>query len=185
MPVKLTVVLSGRTISRHEFKDFQRLKVGRNEDCDVFIDNLGVSRVHCEIVKKPGFVQLRDMQSGNGTFVNGKQITTYNLNSGDLISLGERHARRFGLPDLAGTESVGRRPGMIGDTIDVERVAVHPARIVVLVAPGDLDLILSRRAVPGVARRRLDSHRTLVTHAEVRRIATSAVRAGYVAARKR
>lgn len=34
-------------------------------------------------------LQLRDLQSGNGTFVNGRQIQTHNLNDGDLISLGK------------------------------------------------------------------------------------------------
>lgn len=89
MPTKLTLILSGRTLARHEFKEYDRIRVGRNDDCEVPIDNLGVSRYHCEIVKKVGFVQLRDLESGNGTFVNGNRITNYNLNSGDLISLGK------------------------------------------------------------------------------------------------
>ena len=63
MATRLTLILSGRTLQRHEFKEFDRLVVGRNEDCDVPIDNLGISRQHCEIVRRPGYVQLRDLES--------------------------------------------------------------------------------------------------------------------------
>jgi pSer/pThr/pTyr-binding forkhead associated (FHA) protein len=87
---KLTLILSGRTLARHEFPDDQeRVRVGRSPDCEVTIDNLGVSRLHCEIVQKPGFFRLQDQESGNGTFVNGNRITTYNLNHGDVVSLGK------------------------------------------------------------------------------------------------
>lgn len=100
MAYKLTVILSGRTLSRHEFGDSQdRVKMGRSPDCEVVIDNLGVSRVHCEIVQKPGYFQLRDLQSGNGTFVNGARVDQYNLNQGDVISLG-KFTIRFEAEDL-------------------------------------------------------------------------------------
>ncbi|MBL4846747.1 MAG: FHA domain-containing protein [Planctomycetes bacterium] len=100
MAYKLTVVLSGRTLSRHELSDDdERVRMGRSPDCEVTIDNLGVSRVHCEIVQKPGYFQLRDLQSGNGTFVNGERVESYNLNQGDVISLG-KFTIRFEAEDL-------------------------------------------------------------------------------------
>lgn len=88
MPMKLTLTLSGRTLERYEF-DKDSVKIGRNEDCDVTIDNLGVSRYHSEILQKDGFFILRDLKSNNGTFVNGKRIESYNLNDGDEISIGK------------------------------------------------------------------------------------------------
>jgi len=87
MSVKLTLILSGRTIDRFEFADFERLKVGRGEDCEVRIDNLGVSRHHCEIVRQGGFTVLRDLGSNNGTLVNGAKVEVHNLNSGDVITV--------------------------------------------------------------------------------------------------
>lgn len=89
MSVKLTLVLSGRTLERFEFPQFERLRVGRSEDCEVRIDNLGVSRHHCEIVEQNGYVVLRDLQSNNGTFVNGNKVEVHNLNTGDVITLGK------------------------------------------------------------------------------------------------
>jgi pSer/pThr/pTyr-binding forkhead associated (FHA) protein len=88
MPMKLTLTLSGRTLERYEF-DKESVKIGRNEDCEVTIDNLGVSRYHSEIVSKDGFYILRDLKSNNGTFVNGKRVESYNLNDGDEISIGK------------------------------------------------------------------------------------------------
>jgi pSer/pThr/pTyr-binding forkhead associated (FHA) protein len=88
MSMKLTLTLSGRTLERFEL-DKESVKIGRNEDCDVTIDNLGVSRYHAEILQKDGFFVLRDLKSNNGTFVNGRRIENYNLNDGDEISIGK------------------------------------------------------------------------------------------------
>ena len=89
MAVKLTLTLSGRTLERYEFETFDTLRIGRNEDCEVTIDNLGVSRVHAEVVNKEGFYVIRDANSNNGTFVNGRKIETHNLNDNDEISIGK------------------------------------------------------------------------------------------------
>ncbi|MBI3725703.1 FHA domain-containing protein [bacterium] len=86
--MKLTLTLSGRTLERFEL-DKDSVKIGRNEDCDVTIDNLGVSRYHAEILQKDGFYVLRDLKSNNGTFVNGRRVDNYNLNDGDEISIGK------------------------------------------------------------------------------------------------
>src|SRR5687767_14373455 len=99
MSVRLTLVLSGRTVERFEFDDsFTRLKVGRAEDCEVRIDNLGVSRHHCEIARQNGFVVLRDLQSNNGTFVNGNKVEAHNLNTGDVITIGKYSLEFVGGP---------------------------------------------------------------------------------------
>lgn len=90
MSVKLTLVLSGRTVERFEFDDeVERLRIGRAEECEVRIDNLGVSRLHCEVVREGAFRVLRDLQSNNGTFVNGNKVEVHNLNPGDVITLGK------------------------------------------------------------------------------------------------
>lgn len=89
MPIKLTLTLSGRTLERYEFGEYERLRIGRSEDCEVTIDNLGVSRYHAEIVRKDGFHVLKDLRSNNGTFVNGKRVDAHNLNEGDEISIGK------------------------------------------------------------------------------------------------
>ena len=50
--------------------------IGRSENCDLPVDNPGVSRIHCQIkyIKKTNAYLIHDNGSNNGTFVNGAQI---------------------------------------------------------------------------------------------------------------
>jgi pSer/pThr/pTyr-binding forkhead associated (FHA) protein len=88
MSYKLVVNFGGKTVERREV-DAPRYVIGRATECDLVIDNLGVSRQHSEIVIEGGVPVLKDMKSNNGTFVNGKRVTRYNLNDGDEISIGK------------------------------------------------------------------------------------------------
>jgi pSer/pThr/pTyr-binding forkhead associated (FHA) protein len=87
----MTLVLTreGRTVDRFEFDGKGDVLIGRGEDCDVRIDNLSVSRKHCQILPKTGFHVICDLGSSNGTFVNGKKVTETRLNPGDVITTGE------------------------------------------------------------------------------------------------
>jgi pSer/pThr/pTyr-binding forkhead associated (FHA) protein len=52
-----------------------RAKVGRGAECDVVLDDDSVSRVHAELARDDrGFYRLRDLESANGTFLDGKPI---------------------------------------------------------------------------------------------------------------
>ncbi|HVY60967.1 MAG TPA: FHA domain-containing protein [Planctomycetota bacterium] len=88
MSYKLTVNFGGKTVERREV-DAERYVIGRASECDLVIDNLGVSRQHAEIVMEAGVPILKDMKSNNGTYVNGKRVTRYNLNDGDEVSIGK------------------------------------------------------------------------------------------------
>ena len=70
----------------------QPLKVGRSADCDVVIDkSMGVSRHHCSLVPHDKGWIVRDENSNNGTFVNGKQIDgDYFLKDGDRVIFGKQ-----------------------------------------------------------------------------------------------
>ncbi len=65
--------------------------VGRGKDCDIFIDDKKISRNHAELNIKNGRLQLKDLGSSNGTFLNGNKITDEtNLANGDTVSF-EKH----------------------------------------------------------------------------------------------
>jgi two-component system cell cycle response regulator len=68
--------------------DLEVIVLGRSDDADVSLVDTGVSRRHATIEKKEEQFQLSDLQSTNGTLVNGNPITTINLNDGDKISVG-------------------------------------------------------------------------------------------------
>lgn len=63
--------------------------IGRDEDCDVVIAHASVSRRHCMIVTEDIHVYLKDLNSRNGTLVNGKPVSSCKLKVGDEIALGE------------------------------------------------------------------------------------------------
>ncbi len=86
--MRLVVSFSGKVLNRLEFEKGP-VCVGRSQECEVHIDNLGVSRRHCEIVRDGRVFVVRDLKSNNGTFVNGRRVTAHNLNSGDEISIGK------------------------------------------------------------------------------------------------
>jgi pSer/pThr/pTyr-binding forkhead associated (FHA) protein len=64
--------------------------LGRSVQADISIPSDGnCSRKHCQIRKWAGKYMLEDLESHNGTFVNGEQVKTRELSDGDLISIGD------------------------------------------------------------------------------------------------
>ena len=62
---------------------------GRGEAADVTVDNEGLSRLHAKfIVASDGAVQLVDLESTNGSFVNGESIAAVRLLEHDEVLLG-------------------------------------------------------------------------------------------------
>lgn len=63
--------------------------IGRGDTCDVVVDNDGLSREHAKLVAaRDGLVQLIDLESTNGTFVNGERVTATRLRARDEILFG-------------------------------------------------------------------------------------------------
>ncbi len=66
-----------------------RVQIGRGTDNDVMFADSTVSRYHALITVLDGQVRIRDLQSTNGTFVNGKRVEhVVALRDGDRLSLG-------------------------------------------------------------------------------------------------
>jgi pSer/pThr/pTyr-binding forkhead associated (FHA) protein len=65
-------------------------KMGRASDCVLRIADDRVSRQHCKIVVERDHVTIHDLQSRNGTFVNGEAVQEggRELHSEDLIAVG-------------------------------------------------------------------------------------------------
>lgn len=67
----------------------QTLTAGRTSQCDVQLDDPSVSRRHCTIVYLANEVlQVKDLDSANGTFINERPIKDATARPGDLIRLG-------------------------------------------------------------------------------------------------
>jgi pSer/pThr/pTyr-binding forkhead associated (FHA) protein len=63
--------------------------LGRAVGADFIVDAALVSRVHCRFTALPdGGLELRDLESTNGTFVNGRRIESVRLAPGDRMQIG-------------------------------------------------------------------------------------------------
>lgn len=66
-----------------------KMSLGRSDENDIVIDIKGVSRTHLGIIIEGQRIQLIDLGSANGTYINDKKIDTrVTLRSGDLIKIG-------------------------------------------------------------------------------------------------
>jgi ABC transport system ATP-binding/permease protein len=63
--------------------------LGRATGADFILDVALVSRVHCRLtILADGQLELRDLESTNGTFVNGMRVDAARLQSGDRVQVG-------------------------------------------------------------------------------------------------
>jgi hypothetical protein len=64
------------------------VQIGRAPGCDIVLDDRNVSRRHAEIRRRGPVVVLIDLDSTNGTIVNGRRVREHPLADGDRITLG-------------------------------------------------------------------------------------------------
>lgn len=67
------------------------VKIGRGADVHIRIDDEFISRTHCEVSLREDRVFIKDLDSHNGTIVNGQRVQETNLTTGDKVQLGETH----------------------------------------------------------------------------------------------
>lgn len=86
---KIVLLKDGQSIP-YELKNFPA-RMGRHPDCDVQVDSNMVSRFHAQLVQVNNKIMLEDLNSGNGSFLNGKQLDKnipHPLRNNDRIKLG-------------------------------------------------------------------------------------------------
>jgi pSer/pThr/pTyr-binding forkhead associated (FHA) protein len=62
--------------------------IGRSPGAEFMLDAPLVSRLHCQLSATDDGLHVKDLDSTNGTFVNGKRITTATLRAGDRLKVG-------------------------------------------------------------------------------------------------
>ena len=66
-----------------------RTRIGRSPDCEIFLDDVTVSRNHAVLVEENGKFHVEDQGSLNGTFVNRRRIDNAPLGNGDELQIGK------------------------------------------------------------------------------------------------
>lgn len=82
-------VISGAEQGRTFPLSMSTTVIGRGDQADVRIDDDAMSRRHTEVSYRNLEFRVRDLDSSNGTFLNGSEVKEYALRNGDKIMAGE------------------------------------------------------------------------------------------------
>ena len=102
----------------------ERTTLGRRPYNDIVIDNLAVSGEHAVIHMTDDGVEIEDLGSTNGTYVNAKAVTRQELRNGDIVEVG-KYKIRF-LQEAEGEnfeKTMLVKPGMVSPSMVAPRAA--------------------------------------------------------------
>jgi hypothetical protein len=86
----LVVRSGGGRAGEHFMPEGEQTTIGRSPDCDIFLDDVTVSRRHAVLVERDGGFFIEDQGSLNGTFVNRRRIEApTRLENGDELQIGK------------------------------------------------------------------------------------------------
>jgi len=88
-PERLVLRVRKGIAPRREFALDRTLVVGREPGCDVLVADARVSRRHCVVDVADGVPHVRDLDSSNGTVLNGTRVAASTLGCGDVLALGD------------------------------------------------------------------------------------------------
>jgi pSer/pThr/pTyr-binding forkhead associated (FHA) protein len=66
-----------------------QITVGRSPDCEIFLDDVTVSRKHALLTKSGDGFTIEDSGSLNGTFINRRRVDRHDLENGDELQIGK------------------------------------------------------------------------------------------------
>ena len=89
---KLVVLSEGYTGKTYELKT-DKTTIGRLDDNSFHVPEGSISSHHCEITLRGKAVHVKDLDSTNGTFINGEKISEKELKPGQVLRLGSLEIR--------------------------------------------------------------------------------------------
>ena len=93
------ICISGRSIGQMFLLTQEETVIGRAPECDVFLDDEGVSRHHAKIVRAGGALVLLDLGSTNGTYHEGERVEVQTLVDGTKVQIGGATILQFRYQD--------------------------------------------------------------------------------------
>jgi pSer/pThr/pTyr-binding forkhead associated (FHA) protein len=94
----LTLKFQGKPLGEFDLVPGKTLSIGRRPENEVAIDNLAVSGLHAKIDTIGNEFIFTDLQSKNGSFIDGQMVSTHKLQHGDAITIG-KHTLEFTYKD--------------------------------------------------------------------------------------
>lgn len=122
--VNYQLVLFGENVPYDRYQiDTDEVFIGRDsKKCQIVLDDPEVSSIHAVLRKKGNDVILEDMNSSNGTILNGERINKAHVNAGDDFVIGSTTFTLEVKSDLLDVESDRLMPVEAGQVIETEEV---------------------------------------------------------------
>jgi len=95
----LLVRVRGAELGRVSRLPPEPFRVGRSQDCELWLGDDGVSRKHARIFQEGKAYLIEDTESANGTFVQGQRVSRQLLRDGDVIQFGPTAVFRYTITD--------------------------------------------------------------------------------------
>lgn len=140
----------------------ERFVIGRDSSCDLVLPSDLVSRRHAVLYEDEGDFVLQDLNSGNGTLVNGQRRSQYRLRDGDVVQFADvvctfadgtirqataaRH-ESDGARGLGGAQQASKKPNPVVTVVAAAGVAVVILGVVLasVLRPGEQSVSLFDR----------------------------------------
>ena len=131
--------LTGRVSQAESIRDIEidatPFRVGRRPDLSLTLPNPAVSNIHAEFIVEPNSLSLRDLNSTNGTFVNGVRVLReLPLQAGDLIQFADVSVRlrHVGTSTSSAQHNDGHEPSDALSQLTTRSIVTHFQPIVSL-----------------------------------------------------
>jgi len=121
---KLLFSLDGAFLGEYPLEK-ERMTIGRRPTNDIHIDNLAVSGQHAAVISIGNDAFLEDLDSTNGTLVNGKPVKKHVLQHGDVIEIG-KYQLKFVNEAVINAATGGAPPQDFDKTMIIRPSAVKP-----------------------------------------------------------
>jgi diguanylate cyclase (GGDEF)-like protein len=89
------IVLAGSNVGEMYKLSSRESVIGRAQNTTIRLNDDGISRRHARVTQEGGDVFIEDLESANGTFVNGGVVTRHALQDGDKIRIGSTTILKF------------------------------------------------------------------------------------------
>ena len=114
------------------------LTIGRKEGNDLVIDNQAVSGFHARILREDQDFVIEDLNSLNGTFINGRKVSRYVLKNSDVVLIGNHTIEFFSEKP---SDAEAQRPVVKGRSMEETMVLAPADQKKILVSTEKLEVL--------------------------------------------